>query len=335
MSGGRVNGLLWSCRVLACTLSGILWFDPAQATGTAAGVSIPSTAQVSYDLGGVARNASSNTATVIVAEIINITVTTLTSSVSVTPGATNQVLQFTLTNTGNSSEPFRLTPNSTVVGDDFDPVLASNSIYFDTDGTAGYSAGDTLYTAGSNDPTLAADASLTILVLNDIPSSLSDGAIGISQLTAASLTGTGSTGTVYSGKGTGGVDALLGTSGGTASGSGSYVAGAIALSMVKSQTIVDPYGGSEPMSGATITYQIVVTPSGSGTATGVVVSDAIPSNTTYVAGSLKLNSTTLTDSADTDAGSYLTSPSTQISVALSDLTASSSAQTVSFAVTIN
>jgi uncharacterized repeat protein (TIGR01451 family) len=305
------------------------------AAGTAAGTSIQNTAQVSYDVAGTPVTVSSNSTALTVAEVINVSVTTLTASVSVVPSATNQVLQFRVKNTGNSSEKFHLVPNSTIVGDGFDPVLASNSIYFDTDSTPGYSPGDALYVPGSNDPTLSADGEVVVLVLNNIPAALANGLIGKSELTANAFTGTGTAGTVFAGQGTGGVDAMLGTSGGTGNSNGQYVIGAITLNAVKTQVVTNTFGNSEPVPGATITYTIVITPSGSGTANNVAFSDAIPANTAYTAGTLKLNSAALTDGADSDAGQYLSAPTAQVSVNLGTLTASSTAQTISFAVTIN
>jgi uncharacterized repeat protein (TIGR01451 family) len=316
-------------------LTSWLWPNAGHATGTAAGVTIQNTAQVSYDVSGTPVTVSSNSTSLTVAEVINVSVTTLTASVSVVPGATNQVLQYRVTNTGNSAEKFHLVPNSAIVGDGFDPTLASNSIYFDTDSTSGFSPGDTLYTPGSNDPTLAADGSIVVLVLNNIPTGLANGLIGKSELTANAFTGTGAAGTVFAGQGTGGVDAMLGTSGGTGNSKGQYVIGAITLNAVKSQVVSNSFGNSEPVPGATITYNIVISPSGSGTANNVVFSDSIPSNTTYTSGSLKLNGTALTDGADSDAGQYLSTPTAQVNVNLGSLTSSSAAQTVSFAVTIN
>lgn len=307
----------------------------SHAAGTAAGTPIQNTAQVSYDIAGTPVTTASNATTLTVAEIVNTNVTTLTSSVSVAPGATNQVLQFRLTNTGNGPEQFQLTPNSTMVGDNFDPVLAANSLYFDIDGTAGLSPGDTLYVPGNNDPLLLADASIVVLVVNNIPSGLGNGVTGRSELTAAAFTGTGAPGTVFAGQGVGGADAVLGTTGGTANNNGAYVAGSITLTAVKSQVVTDQFGGSQPVPGATITYQVAITPSGTGTAANAVFSDAIPANTTYKPGTLTLNGTGLTDSADADVGQFVGLPTAQVSVALGTLTAASSAQTVSFAVTIN
>jgi uncharacterized repeat protein (TIGR01451 family) len=192
-----------------------------------------------------------------------------------------------------------------------------------------------LYAPGSNDPSLLADGSIVVLVVNNIPTGLANGVTGRSELTAAAFTGTGAPGTVFAGQGVGGADAVLGTTGGTANSIGTYVAGSITLTAVKSQVVADQFGGNQPVPGATITYQIVITPSGAGTATNAVFSDAIPANTTYKPGTLKLNGAGLTDGNDADAGQFVGSPTAQVSVALGTLTAASSAQTINFAVTIN
>ncbi len=329
---GRLTGF---SGAVAVVLLGLAMPGLGMAAGTAAGVQIQSTAQISYDIGGTPVTTTSNATTLTVAEIINVNVATLTSSVSVVPGATNQVLQFRLTNTGNGPEKFHLVPNSTIVGDGFDPVLASTSVYFDTDGTPGLTPGDTAYTPGSNDPLLNADANIVVLVVNNIPAGASNGSTGRSEISAAAFTGTGAAGTVFAGQGVGGADAVLGTSGGAANNNSIYVIGAITLTAVKSQVVADQFGGTQLVPGATITYQIVVTPSGTGTANAVTFIDGIPANTTYQSGSLRLNGTLLTDGADADAGQYVSTPAAQVSVTLGSLTSASSAQTIAFAVTIN
>jgi uncharacterized repeat protein (TIGR01451 family) len=328
--GSRRSWALWLAPVLVCASTA------ANAVGTAAGTSIQNTAQVSYDAGGTTVTTTSNAATVTVAEIVEVNVTTLTSTVAVTPGAANQVLTFRVTNTGNGPEAFRLALNSALVGDAFDPVPATPSLYFDDDGVPGFSPGDTAYSPGTNEPALAVDASIVVLAINNIPAGLPNGAHGLSEITASALTGSGAPGTVYAGGGPSGlVDAVLGASGGDASTSGAYVSGAIQLSAVKSQAVTDQFGGMQPVPGARITYQIVVTPNGAGTALNAAFTDDIPANTTFVAGSLRLNSATLTDSADIDAGQYETSPGARVRVTLGDLTQASGTQTVQFAVTIN
>ena len=323
---------LW--QIIVVTLTAALPFA-ARAAGTAAGTTIQNTATVSFSVAGTPATTSSNATSVTVAEILNVAVTLQSPTVTTIAGATNKALVFRVTNTGNSSEAFTLTGLSALVGDDFDPVPATPFIYLDSDASGDLSAADTPYVAGSNDPVLAADASVGVLVMNDIPAGLADGTRGRSQLHAAARTGTGVPGTVFAGQGTGGVDAIAGTSGAEAQIYGEYLVGAVNVSAVKSQTVTNAFGNSEPVPGATIAYRVVVTAGGSGTALGAAFRDTIPANTTYVAGSLKRNGAALTDAADADSGAYVTAPAPAVTVALGDLTSASGAQTIEFAVTIN
>jgi uncharacterized repeat protein (TIGR01451 family) len=308
---------------------------PARAAGTAAGTSIQSAAQITYSFGGAPQSATSNTVNVIVVEIID-AVVTVAGTAPVSPGDTQQELVFTVTNTGNGNEAFNLAALSAgLTGDQFDPTLASNPLYFDTDNSNDLSAGDTVYVPGTNDPVLAADASVRVILVNDIPASAGDAQRGRSQLTASARTGSGAPGTLFAGQGDGGLDALVGTSGGSASQLGEYVVAGLQLAAMKSQAIVDQFGGSRPVPGARINYQVVVTATGSGTAVGAVFDDAIPANTTYVPGTLRLNSNSLSDDADSDAGQLVSTPAPQVRITLGDLTQASAPQTIEFAVTIN
>lgn len=308
----------------------------AHGAGTPAGTGIQSTAQVSYTVSGVALTTSSNTSSLIVAEILDVVVTTASSTVTVTPAASQQELVFTVTNTGNGTETFNLAGLSAgISGDDFDPVLAATAIYFDTDSSGDLSAADTVYVAGTNDPMLAADASVRVLVVNDMPATVIHGQRGRSQLTATARTGSGAPGTLFVGQGDGGVDALVGTTGADGASFGEYLVEALQVTATKSQTIQDQSGGTRPVPGARIQYQIVVAANGSSSALGAVFSDLIPANTSYVAGSLRLNSIPLSDNADSDAGEFTATPAPQVRINLGDLTQAAGLQTVEFAVTIN
>ncbi|HKQ16597.1 MAG TPA: hypothetical protein VJT80_24485 [Steroidobacteraceae bacterium] len=307
----------------------------SQAAGTPAGTNIQNTAQVSYSVGSSTLTASSNTSTIRVAERLDAVLTLANATVQVSPGATAEELVFTLTNTGNGTERFNLTALSAgVVGDDFDPTLATPAIYFDSDNSGDFSGSDAAYNPGVNDPVLAADASVRLLVVNNIPGTVVNGNRGRSQLTAAAATGTGTPGTAFPGQGDGGVDAVAGTTGGDAVLFGEYFVADVQLTAVKSQTIVDQFGGARPLPGARINYQIVVTPSGTGTANAAAVNDLIPANTTYVAGSLLLNGAALSDTADSDGGTFVSAPA-EVRVTLGNLSGAAGPQTVQFAVTIN
>lgn len=325
---------LLAAAVLA--LAGSVTALPAVAAGAPAGLQIDNTAQVNYTLGATSVTEPSNTVRIVVAEIVDVVVTLQSPVVTVSPGATDQVLVYRVTNTGNGAEPIRLTIDSALGGDEFDPLPATPAIYFDTDASGTLTPADTPYTPGANDPALAADAFTTVLVVSSIPTPLPNGNRGFSLLRAAALTGTGAPGTAFAGQGAAGTDAVLGGSGGDGEATGQYRVADLQVGAVKSAVVLDPYGGARPVPGARITYQVVVTPTGSGTATAVVFSDAIPASTTYLPASLRLNGAPLTDdAADADAGSYQTTPARAVRVALGTLTQSSGPQTITFAVTID
>jgi uncharacterized repeat protein (TIGR01451 family) len=312
-----------------------LWAHPALAVGVAAGTSIDNTAEVTYTVGSVSATATSNTTSVTVAEILDVVVTLQTPSVPVTAGATQQEMLYRVTNTGNGAETFRLQMTSTLGGDEFDPVAAAPSIYFDTDSSGDLSPGDTAYVAGSNDPVLNADAFVTVLLVNDIPAGAVDGNRGFSRLLADSRTGTGAPGTTFAGQGAGGTDAVVGTTGADSDATGQYLVAGVAVNAVKSQAVADQFGGTRPVPGARINYTIVVSATGTGSAGATVFSDNIPANTTYVPGTLRLNSAALSDGADADAGDFSTVPNARVRVQLGTLTQASGSQTIQFAVTIN
>ena len=306
------------------------------AVGTIAGTDIDNTAVISYEVVGTPQTISSNTVTLTVAEVLDVDVTLLSGPVSVVAGASTQELLFVVTNTGNGTETFSLAINNALTGDDFDPVESTPAaIYFDTDGSGDFSAGDIAYTPDSNDPVLAPDASVDVLLVNEIPATAADGDIGLSELSAASQTGTGAAGDRFPGDGDGGLDENVGTSGAADAISGQYVLSDIQLAVVKSATVLDPFGGTDPVPGAEITYRIVVTPSGSQTAANAVIVDAIPANTSYLPNSITLNGGALTDAADGDVGAYTATPTPEVSVSLGDLVETDGVQTIEFTVTID
>lgn len=308
----------------------------SMAAGTVAGTDIDNTAVVSYEVDGTPQTITSNTVTLTVAEVLDVDVTLLGGPVSVVSGSSTQELLFVVTNTGNGTEAFLLAIDNALAGDDFDPVASTPAaIYFDTDASGDFSPGDVAYDPGNNDPLLAPDASVDVLLVNDIPASLADGATGLSELSAAAITGTGDPGDRFPDDGDDGVDAIVGTSGADDAVSGQYLISDISLDVIKSATVLDPFGGTDPVPGAEITYRIVVTPTGSKTATNTVITDPIPANTSYLPDSITLNSAALTDVADTDVGAYTAAPTPEISVDLGDLVEASGAQTIEFTVIID
>lgn len=306
------------------------------AAGTPAGTNIPNQATATYSAGGSSFTMNSNVTTITVAELMNLTATWQDTApgVNVNAGQANRVTTFRITNTGNGTDSYAIAATGAGVGgDQFDPSVTA--IYLDANGNSAYDSGvDTLYSSGT--PTLGPDAYVTVFVLSTMPSvTLNDGDAGNVQLTATSNTGAGAPGTVLAGQGDSGVDAIIGAAGGTTSITGTYVVSTVVVSLNKTATVIDQFGGSQPVTGATIRYAIAVTVAGTGTASGVVVADAIPANTTYKANTLRLNGAGLSDAADLDAGDVGgTTPGT-VTVTLGNLTSASPLQTITFEVTIN
>ena len=317
---------------LIIATASISFSQPVYATGTAAGTTISNTATASYnDPGGNLVSVPSNTVNIKVDELLDVTVATADpGDVVVVPGGLNQVLSFTVTNTGNGSEAFRLTPNATIGGDQFDPT--TTSIVLDTNRNGVYDPGiDTVYTPGSNDPVLAPDTSIGIFILSTIPAGTTDLDRAIVELTAAAITGTGAPGTSFTGQGQGGGDAVVGSTGGDGNDRGRYIVQNATISFVKTATIVDPFGGTKSVPGSIITYTLTATITGSGTLNNAAIVDAVPANTAYQIGSITLQGTPLTDISDSDSGSFL---SNNVSVRLGSVTGGQT-RTVTFRARIN
>lgn len=331
----RMKRWMWAIVVMMAVVAAA---GPVFAAGTPAGTTISNKATAHYTVGTSSLTADSNQSDIKVAEIINLTATWQDASpgVNVSPGQTNRVTSFRVTNTGNGNEQFNLSATGAgIAGDQFDPTVTA--IYMDTNNNLVYDSagGDTLYSTGTS--TLAPDGFVTVFVLSTIPTTtISDGDKGNVQLTATSKTGTGAPGFSIAGVGDGGTPAVFGASGGTATATGNYVVSSVVVTLNKTVTVIDQFGGIQPVPGATLRYAIAVTVAGSGTAVGMKITDPIPTNTTYKAGTLKLNGAPLTDGADLDAGDVGGTTAGIVAVTLSNnLTSSSPVQTITFDVTIN
>ncbi|HEX8668467.1 MAG TPA: hypothetical protein VF727_08880 [Allosphingosinicella sp.] len=297
-------GTIFALAAITAASAG-LSATPAHAGGTPAGSNISSVATATYDLpSGQQASVDSNTVTLLVDELLDVTAAAADpGDVGVSPEQTARVLSFTITNPGNGPESYGLATIANAGGDDFDPTVTA--IVLDTNGNNAYDAGvDTVYVAGSNDPQLQPDQSLTVFVLATIPSTAQDNQRGRVDLTAVSKTGSGTPGTTFAGAGFGGGNAVAGASGADAEASGYYRVSRADISFVKAASVADPYGGTTQAPGAVITYTLTATVSGSGSLANVKVADAIPTGTTYQAGTITLDGSGLSDAADADTGRY-------------------------------
>ncbi len=327
--GGARHQLLPSCSIFAL-LAALALPMQAQAAGTRAGSTISNTATASFDTGAGTTTIDSNQVDLLVDELLDVTVDSSNpADVPTTPGATGQVLTFSVTNNGNGVENFVLSTIANAGGDNYDPVVTQ--IYIDNGDGVFDSGTDTLYTPGANDPQLDPDESVTVFVVATTPGTVVDGNRGIVSLVAAAVTGTGAPGTSFSGQGEGGGDAVVGSTGADGTDAGAFIVSAATVTLVKSAVVTNPLGTADPIPGATITYTIVATVAGSGSVSGLAITDNIPADTSYIAGSITLGGVAQSDAVDADAGDY---NGTRINVTLGTV-AGGQTRTVTFRTTID
>lgn len=292
----------------------------AFAAGTAAGSDINNTATVDYEVGGVNQpDVPSNTATFKVDRKINLTVAEVGSAArQVVPGATGQVLTFTVTNNSNSPLDFRLAASQDATSA---TTAFSDTDNFDATGVQVFVDGNAngTYESGTDTATfideLAADATRTVFIVSSIPSGQVNGDTAGLTLTAIAAQSTDGTGAYTATSGTLAGDATetntnsadsatyvdtvfgdLAGDTGDAAGDGrhsdddEYDVVTASIVVVKSSTVIsDPFNNlSNPKAipGAVVEYCLDVLNSGAAAAGTIILSDAIPANTTYVAGSI-------------------------------------------------
>ena len=304
------------------------------ATHAPANSSITNTAAVTFTVGGNTSSQNSNTDVITVDELADVDVSRQSPAlVNTLSPATDQPILFRVTNLGNGSEQYLLSGDTALGGDQFD---TSNLEFYIDDG-------DGVFEPGTDDGlavtsiTLAGEAYGDVWLVSDVPGGRADGNLANVSLTATSVAGTGTPGSALTGSGDGGSDLVFGTSGGDDTDTGAYQVANISFTITKTSTVSDPFGGNQPVPGATITYSITVATTGTASASGVAVQDDVPTNTTYVAGSTKVNAVAKTDANDAEAApacDFNVTNAGGISCLLGTLTGSTS-NTVTFQVTIN
>lgn len=336
----------------------------AFAAGTAAGTIISNFATASYTQSGVTYTHNSNVTTFMVDDKVSFTLTSAdASSVTIAPSG-RAYMTYILSNTGNAPHDYTL--NAAVAGTPgFTPATAP-LFYSDSAGTAPLpadsNAGGLPY-IGS----LAPDTSRTLYMFITAPAQLTDGQRVNYLVTAESYqpANLGLINPPVKSSAQAAVDATIVKNtalmsrhvviadghgnGGDLDRDGKYAVTAqdgngnplgfravnLAVNIVKSAIISDRVGGNQPVTGATIHYALAVSAAGTGTTYGVVITDPIPANTTYTAGTLKLNGTALSDTADSDAGDVGNTTAGTVTVKLGNLTGASPLQTITFDVRIN
>ena len=308
---------LKSLRVLWLGTAATLAFPAtAYAAGTTAGTSINNTATVNYTVGGsAAAPVTSNIATFLVDRKVNLTVAEVGgTATAVTFGATAQVTTFTVTNTSNATQDFRLIATQqaslsvTAFGnvDNFDATNVR--VFADANANGTYEAGVDTVTYVDE---LAADTSRTVFIVVDVPATGPAFAIAGVSLTAVTAAGGGAAALGADVAATAGADSpttvdvvfaddagiLDGLRDGRSSALDQYNVAGASVTLVKTARIVsDPYNllvNPKAIPGAVVEYCLRVTNGGPGAAADVVLGDTIPANTTYVPGSIFAGGTLL------------------------------------------
>lgn len=300
---------------------------------TPAGTVIDNAVTLTYSTEGVPGSTTSNTASFTVDELINVVIIWQDAApVAVNSPDLNDVLTFLLTNTGNGTETFSLSRNNAPsVTDNYDPISSAAPLYVESNGTPGLQTGpggDTEYTSGI---TLDAEASVIVYVLSNTPAAQVNNNTGQVALTAAATTDGASgavAGTILSGKGDGGIDAIVGTTRAQSTANGIHIVSGLSVGIAKTVEVV---GGGDAAPGKTLAYTLTITLTGTGTAAELTVSDPLPAELTYSPGTIKVDSASRTDAADSDNTQF---SSGTLTVSFGD-TAAPASHAITFSAVIN
>lgn len=285
----------------------------AQAAGTAAGTTISNQASASYTVNGSPQTTTSNISTFVVDRKVNFTlVADQAANTQVNLGQTGAVLSFKLTNLTNGTQDFlldadQLVPAGIVAGtDNFD--VTNLHVYVDKNGNGVY---DPLVDTGTYVDELAANASVEVFVVADVPNQANANLADVDLHATVAAGGTAGTqgaalvptdlavvntdntvDIVFADNDSDGALGIDTARNGQARAYLAYEVGThnVALTVVKSSLVIsDGVNTINPkaLPGAVVQYCLTVNNATLLTAaTGVSLTDVIPANTTYVPGSI-------------------------------------------------
>ena len=268
---------------------------------------------------------TSNTVSTVIGETLDLTVSAASPGhVSVRQGDTSRAVGFVIVNTGSGRESLILSAELASPERGFSPVF--RQIVLDSNGNGQLDATDAVYQAGSA-PVLTPGQAITAWIVADMPASVATGSSAPATLTVTVAAGSGAPGASFPGAGENGAVAVVGKTGAKASAQALYTASALAVQVLKSQSV----NVAHATAGALVTYTLTAQFSGTGVAAGASLADPIPAGVTYAPGTLRLDGQPLTDAADGDAGRI---DPAGLTVALGDVAAPAT-HTVSFQARIN
>lgn len=237
---------------LVLAVLGLVLLLPATtlAEGTPAGTQIKNVARLNYkDAGGNSFAELKDSVTVTVEQVAAFAITPSLRNVT-SSDSTLLYYPITLVNTGNGTDNGVTVSATSTQG-------WTTVLYVDTDGDGVLDGGEPVYTGPSN---IAADDSLKFIATVFVPLGTSSGTIDTVKVTATS-----------------GFDAGV-----------SAISNNVATISTADVAATKGNNNSTPQPGATITYTLNFTNSGTGTATGAVLRDTLDPNVTYVGGSFSI-----------------------------------------------
>ncbi|WP_375396918.1 hypothetical protein [uncultured Sphingomonas sp.] len=360
MIGNRVRLLLLSGTAAVASIG----TAHAQTAGTTAGTTINNTAAVSYTVNGTPQTTNSTTASFVVDRKVNFTVIRdQPGNTQVNLGQTGAVMAFKVTNTTNGTQDFLLDPDQATIAtglipgtDNFD--MLNLRAYVDANGNGVYDPG--VDTAQFVDE-LAPNASVEVFLVGNVPTTASATQANVSlhvTVAAGGQAGTQGAALVPTDLNLGNADNVVDVvfadddddnigadvarnGQGRAYGAFEVATHNVALTVTKTALVLsDGVNTINPkaLPGAVVQYCLLannatlLTP-----ATGVTLTDVIPANTTYVAGSIAIGlpggTCTLAGAPQDDATSF--NAATKTVTATIGTLAGGASTAVSFRVTIN
>ncbi len=287
---------------------------PALADGTQSGTVVLNTAFVDYEVNTVPQVQESASEDFTVDRKIDLTVATAEAAYVLTaPNNTTAILRFTVQNTGNDTLGFALsavdeaatTVEPTLGGDDEVDSIAI-AIYHDVNGDGLLDGGDTLGYIDS----IGIDVTANVIIVAQIPAAAA--IVNGDNLMAAAIAHAAEAGTLGATLVTqSGADAqdtedtdLIDGFGDTVAGVDvafdarhskmwAYVIQGAAITITKTATL---FSGSYYIPGSVIEYTVTIANgAGAEDATNVDLEDAVPANTTFVAGTLTVGGAVQTE----------------------------------------
>lgn len=295
-----------ACHAWAAAM--LLLHTPAShAAGTAAASVIGNTVTVSYTSQGAPHQAIASAPTFVVAQVVSVRVTWQDATpIPVNTPDSQRALTFLVTNTGNGSDTVALARDNAIPGNAFNVSDSpQGAIWLESGAQPGLQTtgpnADLVYVPSANDLALAPDASRIAYISSTVGASLATGAASQVALRARSVAAPSGAVAGQQVGTQGGVALVAGAGGGRAAANGTYLVSSVTVGMTKAvASVADGRGGTQVLPGAVLTYRLTVTAGGVGSATNVVVTDALPPQLTYLPGSTSVDGVARTDGADGD-----------------------------------